>query len=191
MAKAKGRIRGSHNGCYAVRRSREEAEQLLLDNLRLVPWTIRRMGLTPDEDTVQDGNIGLWLACLAFDDTAGKRFSGYAISAIANMLKRKWQIEQRNVSPAVSLDETGTGDEDGGAPGAVGSVVEDKRQTQSLLDLETRVYMEQTFSSDDRYILSRRMEDATLPEIGGEVGRTGEWVRLRLKSLRETARQDF
>ena len=193
MTKAKGRIRGSHNGSYTVRRSPEEAERLMLENLNLVPWTIRRMGMIPDEDKMQDGSVGLWLACLAYDDTTGNRFFNYAVSAITNVLRHKWKVEHRNVTPVVSLEDN-LFPEDAGmknTSAVVGGIVEDKRQTQALLDTETRVYMEQAFSERDGYILRRRMDDATYSEIGKEIDRTGEWVRLRVKSLRDKAKNDL
>ena len=45
MTKRKGRIKGSKNGVYSIKRSLEEAEKLFLDNMKLVPFTLHHMGL--------------------------------------------------------------------------------------------------------------------------------------------------
>ena len=80
-------------------------EELYFQNEPLVRWTIKKYypDFIDDEDLTQDGRIGLWRACLAYDEKRGLKFSSAAVPYIRNALRHgyeklyrrslgKWQI---------------------------------------------------------------------------------------------------
>lgn len=76
--------------------SKQTAEELYLANEQLVfhvlnkkfPWGMY------DEDLQQCGRIGLWQACLTFDEEQQSKFASYACPCIANAIKI--EIRSRN-----------------------------------------------------------------------------------------------
>lgn len=64
-------------------------EELYSRNEPLVRWTIKKYypDFMDDEDLMQEGRIGLWRACLAYDEKKGLKFSPVAVSYIRNALR--------------------------------------------------------------------------------------------------------
>lgn len=87
----------------------ERAEQLFEENQGLVYWTIKTyyplaMG---DEDILQEGMIGLWEACLNFEE-GRSQFSTWAVRCITNSISKEFRRRNKKaikVLEAVSLDE--------------------------------------------------------------------------------------
>lgn len=68
-------------------------EELYFQNEPLVRWTIKKYypDFIDDEDLTQEGRIGLWRACLAYDEKKGLKFSPVAVSYIRNALRRGYE----------------------------------------------------------------------------------------------------
>ena len=68
-------------------------EELYFQNEPLVRWTIKRYcpDFIDDEDLTQEGRIGLWRACLAYDEKKGLKFSPVAVSYIRNALRHGYE----------------------------------------------------------------------------------------------------
>lgn len=68
-------------------------EELYSQNEPLVRWTIKKYypDFMDDEDLIQEGRIGLWRACLAYDEKKGLKFSPVAVSYIRNALRHGYQ----------------------------------------------------------------------------------------------------
>lgn len=62
-------------------------EQLVLDNMTLVYFVIRKMKLNIDDDLVSEGMLGLIRAANNFNAELGTQFSTYATSYIKNCIK--------------------------------------------------------------------------------------------------------
>jgi len=93
--------------------------ELAGQNVALVGFAIQRMGLTPDDDLVSAGYLGLIQAARAYRPERG-RFSGYAVMAIRNEVSRhlkkqrtrQWSAEAPDTpddrDPAVQVADTET-----------------------------------------------------------------------------------
>ena len=68
-------------------------EELYFQNEPLVWWTIKKYypDFIDDEDLTQEGRIGLWRACLAYDEKKGLKFSPVAVSYIRNALRHGYE----------------------------------------------------------------------------------------------------
>lgn len=68
-------------------------EELYSRNEPLVRWTIKKYypDFIDDEDLTQEGRIGLWRACLAYDEKKGLKFSPVAVSYIRNALRHGYE----------------------------------------------------------------------------------------------------
>lgn len=68
-------------------------EELYSRNEPLVRWTIKKYypDFMDDEDLMQEGRIGLWRACLAYDEKKGLKFSPVAVSYIRNALRHGYE----------------------------------------------------------------------------------------------------
>ena len=68
-------------------------EELYFQNEPLVRWTIKKYypDFIDDEDLTQEGRIGLWRACLAYDEKKGLKFSPVAVSYIRNALRHGYE----------------------------------------------------------------------------------------------------
>ena len=68
-------------------------EELYFQNEPLVRWTIKKYypNFIDDEDLTQEGRIGLWRACLAYDEKKGLKFSPVAVSYIRNALRHGYE----------------------------------------------------------------------------------------------------
>lgn len=64
-----------------------DREKLFADNVKLVPFVLRRYyppTFVWDEDLMQDGLIALWKACVAYDESRSNAFSTFAVFCIRN-----------------------------------------------------------------------------------------------------------
>ena len=68
-------------------------EELYFQNEPLVRWTIKKYypDFIDDEDLTQEGRIGLWRACLAYDKKRGLKFSSVAVPYIRNALRHGYE----------------------------------------------------------------------------------------------------
>lgn len=68
-------------------------EELYFRNEPLVRWTMKKYycDFIDDEDLMQEGRIGLWRACLVYDENKGFKFSSVAVSYIRNALRHGYE----------------------------------------------------------------------------------------------------
>ena len=68
-------------------------EELYFQNEPLVRWAIKKYypDFIDDEDLTQEGHIGLWRACLVYDEKKGFKFSSVAVSYIRNALRHGYE----------------------------------------------------------------------------------------------------
>ena len=68
-------------------------EELYLQYEGLVHWTLNKYypDFIRDEDLAQEGRIGLWRACLAFDESQRGAFSTLAVPYIRNAISNGYQ----------------------------------------------------------------------------------------------------
>lgn len=75
----------------------DRVESLLEENMGLVHWVICKHYPTfiGDDDVVQEARIGLWKACISFDESKGA-FSSYAVMCILNNVRMYFRREKRH-----------------------------------------------------------------------------------------------
>lgn len=90
----------------------DKAKQLAIDNMPLVPYTLRRYfgaSNAKDEDNMADGYEALCRAAERYDPSKGVTFAAYAIPAIYNgmrlRLRRERAIKRTLDRPIISLDQ--------------------------------------------------------------------------------------
>lgn len=67
-------------------------EELYSQNEPLVRWAMKKYYCDfIDEDLMQEGRIGLWRACLVYDEKKGFKFSSVAVSYIRNALRHGYE----------------------------------------------------------------------------------------------------
>ena len=83
--------------------TRNEQEQLFYNNLELAYFTLWKHYPTfaQDEDLKQEAVLGLWKACLTYDESKSK-FSTYAVSCMLNKMK-VWLRDRSKHPDTVSL----------------------------------------------------------------------------------------
>lgn len=84
-----------------------EMNQKLVENSRLVHYILHKYypSVEYDEDVIQSGMIGLWIALKNFDESKGFQFSTYATRIICNEIGKYFRIynKQHRISTS-SLD---------------------------------------------------------------------------------------
>ena len=117
-------------------------DELILDNLRLVYFVIKKMGLQKyDNDLYDVGLIGLVKAANTFDDGKGFKFNTYAIQCIRNeisMYIRKMYTEhgKANVN-TLSLNNV-VSDDDGKDIEFIDTIPDDFDMEEHILEKEKR-----------------------------------------------------
>lgn len=103
----------------SIRKTEQEREKLVLENLRLVHWLLKtRMGITckdPNyEDLIGVGNLGLVKASISFDTSKKIKFVSYASIVVLNefrMFFRKNNKHEKDVSLDAPITIGKDGDE--------------------------------------------------------------------------------
>lgn len=93
----------------------KEQEELVVNNLRLVPYLVNKFGVPPGQfdDFVSIGQIGLIKAAITFDESKNVRFATYASRCINNeilMCFRKEKVSVNEISMNTVIHEDGKGD---------------------------------------------------------------------------------
>jgi RNA polymerase sigma-32 factor len=56
----------------------DHQQKLVVENIKIVPWLVRRMKLRAEDDLVSVGYIGLCIAAIKFEPDRGIKFASYA-----------------------------------------------------------------------------------------------------------------
>ena len=84
-----------------------EMNQKMVENSRLVHYILHKHypSVEYDEDVIQSGMIGLWIALKNFDESKGFQFSTYATRIICNEIAKYFRIyNKQHRIPTSSLD---------------------------------------------------------------------------------------
>lgn len=83
----------------------KDIEQMIRDNEKLVYFAIQKYfnGFYDDEDIHQMGMIGLWKACMLYDETKGIKFSTFAVKCIRNEISMEFRYRSKH-PVTISLD---------------------------------------------------------------------------------------
>lgn len=100
-----------------MRLSTKEQEELVLKNLRLVPYCVKNFSVPSSlfNDLVSIGQIGLIKAAITFDKSKNVKFATYASRCINNEIlmyfrKDKSLINEISMSTIINEDKDGSGD---------------------------------------------------------------------------------
>ena len=170
------------------RRSREEAVELFLANMRLVPHVIANMGLSVTEDAVQDGYIGLWKASLRYDDGRHRKFSAYAVPAIRNSIIQTWRSSEKSVTADFYLSQTEQCDDDSGT---LENVIGDAASKERFRNAEFRIYFDTALTETEKTIASLLVAGVSKRQIGKRMGHSDCWVTCRMEEIRKKLKKDF
>ena len=158
----------------------EKAERLFADNVSFAYWVLNRYfpKIAQDEDIVQDALIGLWEACLAFDENKGFRFSAFATPCICNNIRMT--LRKRKIVATISLDEPIPDNEDL----TFGELIEDPL---ACIDLEAIALCQfiERLSEMEKGIVRLQLKGVSQREGGKAVGVSqGQYSRI-LKRIKK------
>lgn len=131
-----------------------------------------------DEDLKQDALLGLWQACLTFEEGKAK-FSTYAGKCITNSIRIT--LRHRNKVPeTLSLDQP----MGGGDNSLLSEVIED---TSSSIDDGIICFKEfwKTLTNLERYCVQMRLKGYSQVDIAKKLGVTRSYVNQILREMRE------
>lgn len=171
-------------------------EELFDANRKLVPWVAKKICPKDSsfwEDTLQDGEMGLWHACLRFDETKGNKFSSYASWCIRGYILRGHKNRRGN-NPEYhdSLDEVVH-------QGADGREVTRQEFVPDSVDVEQQAVAAASLGRildffggphtlDSRCLMTCRTDIASFESIALEFGISPEAVRARQYRARKILR---
>lgn len=174
-----------------LRRSYEEAEELFLANMRLVPYIANKMAIAVTEDTMQDGYIGLWKAALNFDASRGLKFATFATPVIRNAIIMAWRDRTRTVEWDISLDQPYLHDEGGDTDVSYLDAVADSKAEMTSEAILLDMYLTTVLTETEKKVALMRMDGKSKTAIGKAFGHTDFWANDRIKSIQRKLRKDF
>lgn len=174
-----------HDGCG---NGREDAEKRFLDNMKLVPHVINKMGFPVTDDNLQDGYIGLWKAALKYDEGRHRKFTAYAVPAIRNSIIQAWRSAGRSVRWDISLSQTESGEEDSVA---LENVIGDSKGAERFQNVELRIYFDTALTETEKSLASMRASGLSKRQIARRMGQSNNWVTYRITELQKKLKKDF
>lgn len=167
----------------------QEIEQAVLDNKKLVHFAIKKYfpSFYGDEDIFQVGWIGLWKACVGYDNSKSK-FSTFAVRCIINEIStevcsrsKQWQL-----GDVASLDEPLYLDKDGNAV-TLAHTIPDLNNDYCAVDYDISFLKEQ-LSERDVEVFKMNIYGFTAAEIGRAFGYTRAWASRIINEARAISR---
>lgn len=171
----------TYNAAFAVQDAKTERDKLIAENIRLVPYMLKRMYRDehiPD-DAMQVGMMALIGAADKFDESRGVKFSTYACVSIKQSVWR-WKTARRE-QPLPSM---GDADSRVAITDDLASDEADASERKASL-AEAMSYM----SEREQLVLRLRFFDSKLlTEVASQLGVTKERVRqLESRALRKAS----
>lgn len=162
-------------------------EQVVLNNICLVPYTIKYMNKNIlDEDLYSTGIIGLLKAINGFDSSKGVKFNTYAICAIRNEILLSFRKKQ--ITPAFSLDEPY--DLGNGESVEFSEMIADSRRFEEEVIADMQIeQMLSKINEREKKIITLSMQDKTQREIAKICGISQAQVSRIIKSIYEKWRK--
>lgn len=166
--------------CEVGEMTRNEQEQLFQQHLDLVYFAMWKYYPTfaKDEDLKQEALIGLWQACLTYEESKSK-FSTYAVSCILNKMK-VWLRDRSKHPDTISLSTPIGGYEEEGL--TLEDTIEDPVLAidEGYIDLKDFLA---SLSERDQKIVKLRMQGLTQKQIAQELGMTRVNCATRLSRI--------
>ena len=166
--------------CEVGEMTRNEQEQLFYKNLEFAYFILWKNYPTfaQDEDLKQEALLGLWQACLSYDQQKAM-FSTYASHCIHNRL-RVWFRERNKHPDTVSLNSPVGGYEEEGL--TLEDTIEDPVPSidEGYIDLKDFLA---SLSERDQKIVKLRMQGLTQKQIAQELGMTRVNCAMRLSKI--------
>ena len=170
------------------------AEELFNKNNKLVHYVIHEkfqgfQTIIPGheyEDIVQVGNIGLWKACISFDESKKISFSTYAIKCIINEILLSLRKEKNKlINNYTSLDDV-ISDEEGKETKLYDIIAIEQNNCLSISEL--RIYISNLYKNSERnynIIYSYIFECMSQREIGRKYGYSQPHISRIIKEFKQ------
>lgn len=166
--------------CEVGEMTRNEQEQLFQQHLDLVYFAMWKYYPTfaKDEDLKQEALLGLWQACLTYDESKSK-FSTYAVSCMLNKMK-VWLRDRSKHPDTVSLSTPIGGYEEEGM--TLEDTIEDPVISIDVGYLDLKNFIE-SLSPRDQQIVKLRIQGLKQIQIAQELGMTRTNCAMRLSRI--------
>lgn len=168
--------------------SREDLERMFIENYGLVYWVFSKHfpHITPDEDLLQEGAIGLWKACVAYNPERAK-FATLAVPCILNSFRIEFRRRRKNrdfgPDSSVSLNTPLKNAENRGEF-TLADVIPDKNDYFSSIDMQFAKFVD-SLEKRDRDILRIQSMGLTQRESGEALGVSQSYYSRLLKALKD------
>lgn len=178
----------------AARVSTEVAERRFHENFKLAPYFARKWCMSfPSyyrEDVYSEAWLGLWKACLTFDETKGAKFATYAGSVITRQLAMFYRdcVQRRQGSEEVSLDQPVTAVlQSKGAPELfIGDgLADDVDLEEHVIHSELKKQLKQLDPIAYEYFVNDKRQMALSKEYGLSQAQISRKIRSSIAKLRE------
>ena len=169
-----------------------ESDNLILENLNLIHFVIKRMGLSHRHDYYYDiGLIGLIRAARQFDESKGYLFSTYASRTIQNEIcvdMRRNRSEKRKANfNTISLDTPIYKNSDGDEILLIDAIPSDENIEEKILEKEQMDQLKKaisTLTDREKEILNYYIiHDMTQKEIAEKMNFTQSYISRRLQII--------
>ncbi len=157
-----------------------KAEKLFEENIPLAHHTLWKVypSFAYSEDMHQEALLGLWKACLTFDESKSK-FSTYATQCILNQIRMVMRGMQKQPD-IVSLDAPIRDTDEA----FLASVIEDCSATIDTGCIALQEFI-RSLSEKERTIVQYKMEGLTQRQIAEKFNKSQSWVSRILKKLQK------
>lgn len=171
----------------------QDAEQMIVDNQKLVHYAIRKFFPTfyGDEDITQIGLIGLWKACTSYDESKSK-FSTYAIRCICNEIKLEFRYREKlqKIGDVLSLYEPIRFNSEHSDRMLLVDVIADRDNAYTALEYDLSALREK-ISERNLTIFRMWMYGYTSKEISEHFHLSQGRIEVVLKNVRELIKSAF
>ena len=142
----------------------------------------RFTALSPDEDLMQEGYLGLWNAALHYSEEYRVSFSTYAVRCIQNQIYQGERLKIRgNIPNASSLNEKVRD----GSDATYMDLVRDPNAELPYEDVDTLDYVDRCLTDEEKSLLRLRMQGIGIWRASKLLGHSGPWGDLRIKRIKE------
>lgn len=173
---------------HLKRRNRDDAEKLFIENLKLVNYALRKIygfGAEKDEDKYQNACLGLWNACVYYDEEKETSFSTYASRCIFNWISTENRKEAKRIHPsrylsdAVSIDKN---DWDGEPPTLADVIPSpDSEKAFELADFQEFLG---GLTPDERKVANAMIRGEPVYKLQKRIGKTWWWGKQQKEGIK-------
>ncbi len=171
--------------------SEREIEKQISDNQNLIYFVIKNNFpfLIQDEDIVQSGMIGLWKACISYDE-AKSAFSTYAITCIKNEINYELRKRQKYERLDVSISLNDRFETDGDQKIELIDTIPDEDNEYSVIDYDLS-FLKDKISERDYKIFIKFANGMSMSDIAKEIKLTRSRVSFIINEIRSIIRKEY